>query len=225
MQILRQYRTQMRLALLDTANVDRLHIVGAARSGTTMLHYAMGAFQNALLHPDEANPIWHPSLLRSLKFALSRGTTSQPILYVTKRNYNWYADHVVHGLASEVVAGKVAIINLVRDPRDTLTSRHANHDSDAFYLEPWRWVESVRAGERLFSLLPGYDRKLTLRYEDLVLEPDRERDKIERAFGLTLDPSIDGWGKLATHLHDRPLSASMAAALHKVRDFDAASIG
>lgn len=54
-------------------------------------------------------------------------------------------------------------INLVRDGRDVVTSRHPEHPS-SYWVPPSRWIRDVEAGRRH----EGRQQVLTIRYEDLV---------------------------------------------------------
>ena len=57
----------------------------------------------------------------------------------------------------------VRIINIVRDGRDVITSRHPSN-LQKFWVTPERWVIDVTAGERYAS----HPQVKTIRYEDLI---------------------------------------------------------
>lgn len=228
MSMLRRVRNSIRRTLLDFGNVERIHIVGAARSGTTLLQYAMGAFEHSVLHPVETNPVWQPTFKSSLGLAFSVFRRSTPVLYVTKRNYAWYEDEVIQEVADEIIEGNIGLVMLVRDPRDSLTSRHANHKHSEFYLDPKRWLQSVSAGQQLFEILRDHPKKIVIRYEDMVGYPGDTCSSLEECFGIRLDPRVNDWSQLASNLamlNNVELSERRMIALHKVRDFDANSVG
>ncbi len=185
----------------------------------------MGAFEHAVLHPVEANPVWRPTLKDSFNLALASPRRQERLLYVTKRNYAWHEDAVIREVAEEIAHANIGLIMIVRDPRDSLTSRHANHGDTEFYLDTERWVRSVTAGVELFELLQDHARKIVIRYEDLVCDPVVTREAIEQRLSIRLDPQIEDWSRLKSNLQNIEVSDRLAVALHKVRDFDANSVG
>jgi hypothetical protein len=214
---------KIRQFILNLSNIDRVHIVGAARSGTTMLHYAMGAFQNALLCERETSPVWSPSTLESFRIALKNlGST---VLYVTKRNFSWYTPAKIIDLKHEVRSGGLGLIMLVRDPRDALTSRHANAHGQHYYLEIDRWLSSINAGEGLFDSLSDYPRKIIIRYEDLISDPNGTCEKMCRHLNLQLKSEITDFGDLPRSVALAKSRISMETALNRLRAFDPSSIG
>src|SRR5258707_14364116 len=80
--------------LLAVAGVDRIHIIGCSRSGTTMLHVAMLCFREVELSEDEGE-IEAPYFGKRLELALRSALRSRSISYVTKRSRGWMKpDHV-----------------------------------------------------------------------------------------------------------------------------------
>jgi hypothetical protein len=57
-------------------------------------------------------------------------------------------------------------LNIVRDGRDVVTSRHPSRP-DEYWLTPRDWVRNVRAGVRM----EAHPQVYTVRYEDLVASP------------------------------------------------------
>src|ERR1041384_3271316 len=84
-------------ALFALAGIDRIHIIGCGRSGTTMLHLAMACFKNVTLSKSESG-IQHPHLRERLGLALRLGTVSGRKHYVTKRGSGWINPHHVDHL-------------------------------------------------------------------------------------------------------------------------------
>lgn len=218
-------KLKLRSWLLDAAGVRRVHIVGCARSGTTMLHYAMIAFADTMLIDKEISVLWAPTLRQSggLLAARLRGAATKHV--VTKREYGWYLPRHVDDLVDCTLREQIGIINIVRDPRDVFSSHHALDVPDKLYVEPERWLASVRAGDEIFDRLGAYPNKLTLRYEDLVTDPRTAQARIASAFGLTLRPGIESIGHLKDNLDRLQASTDMAVYLHQIRNFDPRSIG
>jgi len=69
--------------------------------------------------------------------------------------------------------GNVKIINMVRDGRDVVTSKHPS-DPDNYYISPKRWINSVRAG----LSVEEKESVITVRYEDLVKSTSSTMKKV-----------------------------------------------
>jgi hypothetical protein len=190
-----------------------------------MLHYAFSAFEDVVLHDEETNPVWSPTTASSLRMAVADRLRGRRTVYVTKRDYGWYTDRKLRMVAHDIQNGQVGLVNIVRDPRDALTSTHANEKGRSYYLEPGRWMASVDAAERLFKALADHRRKVTIRYEDVVLKPDTVQEVIEREMGVRLRNGLSSWANLADNLAGLSQSVGMEKALHAVRNFDPSSIG
>jgi hypothetical protein len=213
----------LRQCVLNVGGIDRIHIVGAARSGTTMLHYAFSAFERVVLFDEETNPVRTPSMTASLGLALRNMVRRERAIFVTKRNYGWFQERNIQQLAQEVRRSRMGLINIVRDPRDAMTSVHSTQKS--FYLEPERWLASVAAAETLFAQLEGHNRKLTIKYEDVVLNPGSVQSLLERQLGLRLREGITSWAEMAENVAALGQPVGRMRALHTLRNFDPLSIG
>jgi len=88
---------------------------------------------------------------------------------------------------------RVKIIHLVRDGRDVVLSKHPLRP-DAYWVSAERWVKEVQAGLR-FSKDPNV---LTVRYEDLILDPAVTIPKVEDFLELEHRISADNWVESAT---------------------------
>src|SRR5579872_2311769 len=75
-------------ALFALAGIDRIHIIGCGRSGTTMLHLAMACFKNVTLSNSESG-IQHPHLRERLGLALQSRASRGRKHYITKRDPGW----------------------------------------------------------------------------------------------------------------------------------------
>lgn len=68
---------------------------------------------------------------------------------------------------------RLVVIAMLRDPRAVVTSRHQSR-SDVYFSSFMRW----RAHWQALRELDPHPRLLTVRYEDLVQDPDRVQDRI-----------------------------------------------
>ncbi|MDZ7266586.1 MAG: sulfotransferase domain-containing protein [candidate division KSB1 bacterium] len=209
--------------LLTRAGLKRVHIVGCARSGTTMLHYAMIAFANTILFDRETAPWSAPGL--KLSFILWREAAGghNPGFFITKRYANWWRPAQVSRLADYARRYQVFIINLIRDPRDVLTSRHAL-DPQKYYVTPELWENSIAAGRQLEHELRNSPCFLTIKYEDVILQSQRVEQLLHHKLGLCLRRHLKSWSRLKENLQASNVSARMLPYMHRLRDFDPSSI-
>ncbi|MEL7448530.1 MAG: hypothetical protein AAFN78_04930 [Pseudomonadota bacterium] len=215
----------VRKRLFPLFGVRRIHIVGCARSGTTMLHYAMLAFDGVVLSTTESDVGLDPGLGQSLGLVWRAMTTRAPVHYVTKRNYGWYEPDALRATIETLRAEHIGVLLLVRDPRDVLASRHAGAEqSEAFYVEPSRWMKSVAAGDALIDAVRHAVPTVTVRYEDVVANPDYAETRIVNAFGLRKNPRLQSIDKLRDNVRALGIGVDMEQALHKLRNFDRNSV-
>lgn len=180
----------VRRMLFSMAGVERIHIIGCSRSGTTMLHLAMGCFANVMLSEEETNP-HYPFIGERARIALRVGWRPGRKFYITKRDSGWYKPKHRDALIALTRLENIGLIYMIRDPRDVMLSRHAGSkrgSPEEAYVTPQHWYESVTAGEYIFQALSSYPRKLLLRYEDLVTEPEKAEQEMVDCFGLTQNP-------------------------------------
>lgn len=149
-----------------------IFIGGSPRSGTTLLisilashpHIHAIDYETAAFHPE-----YHPEkLLAALLFEpgnrrrlrIPPGKTR----YCEKTPGNIrHVDQLV-----ELFKGRVRCISLFRDGRDVVTSRHPENPSE-YWVPVKRWIRDVKFGLKA-------ERKglaMTVKYEDLVAEPER----------------------------------------------------
>lgn len=212
-------------AVFSLAGIHRIHIIGCARSGTTMLHLAMSCFDRVTLCPTESKPRY-PHLSERIALALRLGVHRGPKHYVTKRGFEWHKPSCVDELLKCTRLENIGIIHLVRDPRDVMVSR-ASSMPDRAYVWHERWYDSIMAADRIFESIADYPRKLILRYEDIVLDPAATQEKIAAVFGLRLNSGAlpinrvqENFERLGIHF-DRQL----LMALNGLRNMDTQSIG
>jgi hypothetical protein len=218
-------RNALQRAVFAAADIRQIHIIGCSRSGTTMLQAAMSAFERVMLNPGETSAA-EPALAARLSIVRRAGLRAPARRwYVTKRAWNWHSAGEIGRLAERALRDRVGIVQIVRDPRDVLLSRHRDHDR-ARYVSTEHWRRSVVAGRALEAQLAGRVPFLTVRYEDVILEPRAVEAALASALGLSLRP-----GARLDRIADSIASAGIAvwdrltAATHGMRNADARSIG
>jgi hypothetical protein len=207
--------------LLSMANIQQIHIIGCARSGTTMLHYALVAFQNVILHDFETFMWDFPTLRESVSLFKNYGFKSGKSYYATKRVYGWF--EMINETASYIKKNKVFVIQIVRDPRAVLSSTHGRGKIKN-YVQPWRWSKSIAAGDILFQKLDRYPDKMTIRYEDVLSNPLDIQEQLTTQIGLELRPNVHSWDRLKDNLLLAGQEVGMASYMHKIRNFDPSGI-
>lgn len=106
-------------------------------------------------------------------------------------------------------------IFILRDPRDVIVSRHPQ-DPSLYWTNLRRWKRYTQCGRRLAN----HPRFITVRYEDLVREPDRVQDNIaRRLYFLNATARFSEYHQIA-----RPSERSVTA-LRGVRAVSTSSIG
>jgi len=130
--------------------MKRIHIVGAApRTGTTLLTEAMIACFKIDLYTSHESTIF-------------QHTTRDGTISLTKDPQ----DITVVGTFLRIMP-ELYVIYLVRDPRDIITSKHSK-DPDRYWWSLSSWKAWTRFGRKL----KDHPRFITIRYEDLVGDPD-----------------------------------------------------
>ncbi|ETX01893.1 MAG: hypothetical protein ETSY1_05625 [Candidatus Entotheonella factor] len=214
----------MKYRLLRAANIERIHIVGASRSGTTMLCYAMACFDRTLLH-DRETSVWnYPTLSGSLGLFANRIGQSDKLFLVTKRGANWWRRERLERLASFVRRYEIFLIHIIRDPRDVLSSHHPLRQRQ-FYVEPDQWEQSIKGASWLWQQLADYPGKLVLKYEDIVQDPQGTQALLCQQTGLQLRHGVTSWARLKENVEATQGLGDMVSYMHQLRNFDPASIG
>jgi hypothetical protein len=109
--------------IINKANIKRVYIIGCSRSGTTMLHYAMIAFKNTILFDKETNLWSRPSISEVLKIYKEKSCQEHSTFYVSKRHAEWWQKKELYKSIEHISKYNVYIINIIRDPRDVLSSK------------------------------------------------------------------------------------------------------
>ncbi len=146
----------------------KLIVTGCARSGTTLLHSLMGYFKGVKVYRyAETLPARFNEKFQA-KFADGANDQHSGKQYVVIKRPQFHPGDERYFTIEDLLRDDYRVINIVRDCRDVLVSRHPD-DPSIYWVEPERWLAAV--GETL-----RHDESpdvLTLKYEDLVMEPDQ----------------------------------------------------
>ncbi len=137
---------------------------------------------------------------------LFRPVPAGETLYLTKKPPDtirieraFLADETVH------------VVAMIRDPRAVATSRHADFP-DVYFSGFRRWLEYLAVIERLSS----HPRWLTVRYEDLIADPEAVQQAIESAF-----PFLERRRDFATYPEGADVPVRAGISLGGARRLDA----
>jgi hypothetical protein len=137
----------------------RVHVVGCYRSGTTLMMELLWYAYDFSGRCEHEAPLFRP---------IPAGER----LYLTKK-----PPDTIRIERAFLEDEKLHVIAMVRDPRAMATSRHAKFP-DVYFSGFGRWLEYQNAIERLTD----HPRWLTLRYEDLLQNPQQVQTEIEARF-------------------------------------------
>ncbi len=175
----------------------RIHIVGAPRSGTTLLAELMvSAFRFDAYAPHEMSIFKRPD--RAVDVFCSKNP--QDVLYVRPL------------LA---IDRGLWVIYVLRDPRDAIVSRH-DKAPDLYWSNLRIWKKYHRAALRIMQ----HPRCVVVRYEDLVRDPDHvQAELIARLPFLQRLHAFSDYHRIV-----RPSDGSLKA-LRGVRPIDGGNVG
>lgn len=84
---------------------------------------------------------------------------------------------------------RMRFLNIVRDGRDVITSKHPNRRQDHYWVSPERWIHDVGAGSRF----DDHPQVMVLRYEDLVLKCHDTLKEVCDFIGIPFAEEIKNW--------------------------------
>jgi hypothetical protein len=188
-------------------NTRAIYIQGCARSGNTLIReLCASGFQGAelvKLTKDQAEC----SLAHVVE--LLRPPAKSRVL-VASRNYE-------NSLAMDRdllrANPDVKILWMLRDPRDVLTSTHPDQPGK-FYVTPERLIQSLQ----LYGQFKNEPQVLTVRYEELVTQPDAVQAGIAQSFNLAASRKFVEAHKFFPRFHEN------VRAMHSIRPIDANSV-
>lgn len=174
---------------------------GCGRSGTTLLLSIMSAHPRVLAIPIETNQLCpggyaeNPNVEATLELgpdfyrhfdAVTPGSTYDRWCEKTPRNILFF-DRII-----EFFQGRVRFVQIIRDGRDVVTSRHPVNPG-RYWVAVDRWVRDVSAG------LAFLDHPLvhTIRYEQLIRDNPRVVQGICAFLDLPYTPEMVDWHKHA----------------------------
>lgn len=89
--------------------------------------------------------------------------------------------------------GNFRMIQMVRDGRDVILSRHPR-DKNEYWVDPERWIKDITIGLKYSS----DSRILTIKYEDLVQNYDKTLKRICTFLDMDFSEELREWHKYAT---------------------------
>lgn len=182
-------------------------IGGCGRSGTTLLLALLGAHPEVHAIPHETrlfclfaeqsqDPVErrelfeHPDFSTEARLAQLAKLLAKDSIRPSARR--WCEKTPRNVLCFDEIAesfgGRVKLVEIVRDGRDVVLSRHPLQP-DKSWTSPARWVRDVAAGRRHAERLNVH----TLRYEDLVREPQTTLATLGAYLGLERLDEFDDW--------------------------------
>ena len=182
----------------DQKSPIRIHIVGCGpRTGTTLMaEMTIACFAIDLYTEHEDSIYTRPS--RSAKIFLTKRPrdilVAEPILHLLPNFY---------------------IIYMLRDPRDTITSKHRK-DPERYWATLRYWKAYTPYGRKL----QHHPRFITVRYEDLVQKPDEVQEYLMQRM-----PFLQPRGNFSRYHELAKPSKRSLDALRGVRPVAASSVG
>ncbi len=173
-----------------------IYITGCARSGTTLLQQLMSAFELTHVVGGECfvDAFTHPTIRKlsnSHHIIIKRsgeclgGEYPQGINGKNKKQVTGYLGKLLELIRSL----NLRIVDIMRDPRDVLTSRH-HSKPDSYYVSL----------QRLFNheweinwLRERWDKVLSIKYEDLLTNPDICQETIATNTGLEAEAKFSDY--------------------------------
>lgn len=146
-------------------------IIGACpRSGTTLLLSILDSYPGifGIKNQTYAFCEWKDSPLSPFPYRLDRLYREFLVTKIPVQKARWcektpknirYLPQILKYFQKDA-----KIINLVRDGRDVITSKHPKHNPDDFWVSINRWVYDVKIGLKYSK----EENVLTVRYEDLI---------------------------------------------------------
>lgn len=180
---------------------QRIHIVGAPRSGTTLMHTLMSVCMGIDGVTDGEHRIWRrmPHGERVLATKCPGDERFAPTLLKCDPDL-WF-------------------VFVLRDPRDLMVSRHGSRP-DRYWSSPRTWYEALA----VHDALRNHPRFVVVRYEDLVRTPDAVQRELLRRL-----PFLDARFPFSRYQDHAPKgmrrSVQVVQAMRGVRAISAENVG
>lgn len=171
---------------------DPILIGGCGRSGTTLLLSILSAHPEICAVPHETNAfVKRPNRLYKIYFYLLRkclgSKKENRWMEKTPRNIE-NVDRIFKKFDN-----KCKFINIVRDGRDVILSKHPLR-ADEYWVKEERWIEDVELGIKF----EGRQNFITIRYEDLILDYDRTMSRLCDFLQIPFVKELSDWHKFTT---------------------------
>ncbi|MFO7889585.1 MAG: sulfotransferase [bacterium] len=170
-------------------------IIGASpRSGTTLLLSILDAYPNihSIQRQTYAFTKWTenetsipPRIDRLYREFLRHRISPQATRWCEKTPRNiGYFDKILNYFNENV-----KLINMIRDGRDVVTSKHPLHRPDQYWVSVDRWVHDVKAGLKF----KDHPQVFTIQYENLIFNFDQEVKKLSQFLNESFIPTDRSW--------------------------------
>ncbi len=199
-------------------------IIGSVRSGTTLLRLMLDHHPELAFHfefefavdqigADGAYPSlpeYHEYLSQHRVFLLSEGKIDQQLSYeelvnsfleqkrirdnkkIVGATVHHHIDRIAH------LWPDARYIHLLRDGRDVARSCSVMGWAGNMYHAVERWIESEQTWEQIRKEIPA-ERRLEVRYEDLIINPEATLTTICRFLGTDFDAAIFDYADNSTY--------------------------
>lgn len=156
----------------------RIVICGSPRSGTTLMNELLRCYDDVHVMNREEYALRFPYLILKKQFI----ATKHPL------DFNNFSS-IINTFQEPL------IIYMLRDPRDVIISKH--YKNKDFYLITYpTWQEAITAYEGL-----DYDKKLLIKYEDLIENPEAIQRQISEAANLNIKGKFEEFYKSVDNSH------------------------
>ncbi len=177
-------------------------IIGACpRSGTTILLSILGAHERIYAIPkqtyafdkwmEETDP--HSGKITYTPFRIDRLYRELLLRRIPWGAKRWLEKTPKHIRSFAKIIDyfdeRVKLINVIRDGRDVVTSKHPKHNPGQYWVSVGRWVSDVSIGLSLAQ----HPCVLNVRYEDLITEFEKTMLKIYDFLGEQAGASLQSW--------------------------------
>ena len=182
--------------LLQRFNGKPIVIGGCGRSGTTLLLSMLSSHPKILAIPDETYIFCPSGYTENVKYDSPIRLKKLFDNYISKLDIQPLQDRWCEKTPKNVqffgrileYFSDISIINVVRDGRDVVLSKHPkNPEQNWVSIE--RWIDDVSSGLKYVN----HPQVLTIRYEDLVLSYESTMRRICKHIGLDFNYHLHNW--------------------------------
>lgn len=174
----------------------RIVICGSPRSGTTLMNEFMKCFYGTYVMNREEYALRFPYLVVNKKYIV----TKHPLDFSN-------IDKIID------VYNDPYILFMLRDPRDVIVSKHFKY-KDQYFVNFTLWEKAIHAFEST-----DYDKKLLVKYEELIRKPNVYQKEIARQINLESKSNFEDYYQFVDKRHQD------VKALGGVRNVDPGNFG